>query len=278
MKDLKIYKNTKNFVTDLIGKIKKDEVSNSSASLSYYFILSFFPLLLFLMASLSYLPINQAEIYTNIYEIMPNSMGEFLIRTLREILDVNHTNILTFGILTTIYSASSGIYALMHSFNKSYDIKDSRNFIIVRLISILILIIIIIVISLMVLSIVFGDYLIRKINIPDTLFFLWKFLKNLFPLLFTFISLNFVYLLSINLKLKFRDVWVGSVFSTITIFIITKLFSIYVSEFSRQTVVYGSVGAVMMLVFWLYLMAYILVIGSEINSILYKNKNIDSNY
>lgn len=269
-------KNLKKFGTDLINKIKDDEVSNSAASLSYYFILSIFPLLLFLMALLSYLPINEAEIYTYIYELMPNSMGEYIVNTLKEIFNGNNSGILTFGILTTIYSASTGVYALMNAFNKSYGIKDSRNFFIKRMLSILILIIVVLVILLMVISFVFGEYIIAivatKINLSDSFYTLWYYFKNTIPIFFTFLSLALVYYLSINKNIKFKEVLIGSLFSTISILIISKIFSIYVSNFSTKAVTYGSVGTVMMLVFWLFLMGFILVVGSQINALIYKYK------
>lgn len=273
-KNLKILKS---FIIDLIQKINEDEVSNSAASLSYYFILSIFPLLLFLMALVSHLPINETEIYKYIYDIMPNTMGEYIVTTLRDMFNGNNDGILTFGILTTIYSASTGIFALINAFNKSYGIKDNRNFVLKRLLSILILIIVISIIILMIFSFVFGEYIINlistKITLNEGFYTLWYYFKNIIPVFFTFLSLSLVYYLSINKKIKFREVLIGSLFSTFSIMLITKLFSIYVNLFSKKTVTYGSVGTIMMLIFWLFLMAYILVVGSQINSIILKYKD-----
>lgn len=271
------FENFKSFGLELFNRIRDEEISEASASLSYYFILSVFPLLLFLMALLSYMPINQSEIFAYIHEIMPNTVGEFIINALKEMFNGKNSGILTFGIFTTIYSASTGIFAVMRAFNRSYNIKDDRNIITKRITSILILIIIVTIILLMVLVFVFGEYLIgwisKNVTFSTAFYTTWHILKNTLPIFFTFVSLNFVYLLSVNLKLKFKHVWMGSMFATFAILIITKLFSEYINRFSTKAVTYGSVGAIMIFVFWLFLMGYILIVGSHINAIAYNRKN-----
>lgn len=264
------------FIKELYYRMMHDEVSLISANLSYHFILSFLPMLLVVLALTPYFNINQDYILGHIENIAPGRLGRYIFSMITEILNNRNDALLTFAIIFTMWSASNGIYGLMYAFNISFRVKDERMWITIKLLSIVFTVVIMLAMILMLVLLVFGKQitalLFNKFDLDESFYIMWNYTTYIIPLIFTFIIFAALYLLATNIRIPFKIVLPGALFSTIAWFVISKLFGYYIDHFSNYIVTYGSIGAIMLFIIWLYFTGYILIIGSEINAILYNYK------
>ncbi|KXB58971.1 YihY/virulence factor BrkB family protein [Gemelliphila asaccharolytica] len=263
----------KKFLKELYYRMMHDELSLISANLSYYFILSILPLLMVILALTPYFNINQNFLLTKIETIAPGVLGDYIFTLISEVLNNKNQTIITFGIIFTLWSASNGIYGLMYAFNIAYRVKEKRMWLTVKIISIFFTIVIMVAMLLMLVLLVFGKQitwvLFHKLNFDKEFFDIWNYITILLPLFFTIIIFTFLYMLATNLKIPIKLAIPGAVFSAFSWIIISKVFGYYIDHFSNYIKTYGSIGAIMLFVIWLYFTGYILIIGAEINAILY---------
>jgi membrane protein len=174
--------------------------------------------------------------------------------------------------LTTVWAASTGVNAMIKALNKAYQAKETRKFWLVRIYSIIATLALGGVIVIILLTLVFGqwvgEYLFRTMRHPEAFPRVWSLLQVAIPLIVLFGVFLLVYRLLPNRKLSWKDVVAGSLFTTIGWFIISSLFSLYVSQFGNYEKTYGSLGAMVVLLIWLYWSSITLLIGGEINATL----------
>ncbi|MBF0710589.1 MULTISPECIES: YihY/virulence factor BrkB family protein [unclassified Gemella] len=266
----------KKFVKELYYRLMYDEISLISANLSYYFILSFLPMILVILSLTPYFNINQDYILNRIEIVAPGSLGQYIFNMIAEVLNNRNNTILTFSIIFTLWSASNAIYGLMYAFNISFRVKEERMWIITRIISIFLVIIMMLAMFVMLALLVFGRQLtwllFKKFELDNDFYLVWSYITTVFPLVFTFFIFVILYILATNIKLPFKIAVPGAFFATLAWFAISKVFGYYIDHFSNYIKTYGSIGAIMLFIMWLYFTGYILIIGSEINAILYNYK------
>jgi membrane protein len=143
------------FFKTFIKRLQMDDVSGLAAQLSYFFLLSLFPLLIFLFTLLAYLPFSQEDILNTISTYAPAGSMKIIEANLSEVMEANST-LLSFGVIGTIWSASNGMNAIIKAFNQAYGVKESRTFFISRGMSILLTLAMIFVFIVVLLLPIFG--------------------------------------------------------------------------------------------------------------------------
>ncbi|NHM31492.1 YihY/virulence factor BrkB family protein [Neobacillus terrae] len=251
-------------------RIQGDDLPGLSAQLAYFFLLSLFPLLIFLFTLLPYLPIPHQNIMGIIKGIAPKEALALINKNLKTIMSNHSGGLLSFGIIGTIWSASNGINALVRAFNKSYDVKESRSFIVARGMSILLtfgmIFVFLIALLLPVLGKGIGLFLFSYLGLTKQFLTLWGALRWLVSALILFVVFTGLYWIAPNLKMRCKSAIPGAIFATVG-WIITSLgFSLYVGHFANYANTYGNIGAIIVLMTWLYLSAFIIIIGGEINA------------
>jgi membrane protein len=274
---------TKTFITpfanfkfwkDLYNEIDQDQVFNNAASLSYYFLLAIFPGMIFLLAVLPYLPIENlsGEMMRLFSQVLPLSAADTLEKTITEVTTNKKQGLLSFGALFALWSASSGIYAIMQELNTTYDVRETRSFWKVRGLSIA-------------LTLVFGIAIIGSfaLIVGGGLFqaFLEKsyYLNPVVPVLFqvfrwlvifTLLTGGFavIYYYGTNVDQKFKFITPGAFIGVVGLIVVSLLFRLYVSNFSNYSATYGSIGAIVVLMLWFYMAGSVILIGSEINALI----------
>lgn len=258
-------------------KIGRDDVFGLAAQLAFFFLLSIFPLLIFLVTLLSYLPVTQDDLLVLIGDFVPNETMEFIEANLNEIMSKQSGKLLSFGIIGTIWSASNGLNAILRAFNRAYEVEESRSFIVTRGIAILFTFGMIIVLLLALILHVFGKqlglYLYMLLNMPFKFIDFWNFIRWILSSFVIFSIFVLIYWIGPNMKIKWIDAVPGAIFATITIAFVSFGFSYYVNNFGNYSATYGSIGAVIVLMIWFYLLGIVILLGGEINSINSKVKN-----
>ncbi len=272
---------SKNIFKQLLHRIKEDDLPGLSAQLAYYFLLSLFPLLIFLLTLMPYLPIPQRDILGAIQDFAPPEAFALIEKNLNSIMENRSGGLLSLGIIGTIWSASNGINALVRAFNKAYNVDETRSFIVARGMSILftfgMVFVFIIALVLPVFGEEIGKFLFSFLGLDGAFIVIWNLIRWALTPLILFGIFTILYWVAPNLKMKCKSAIPGAIFATIG-WIITSLgFSFYVSNFGNYTSTYGSIGGIIILMIWLYLSAFIILLGGEINAFYAEKSKQDKN-
>ena len=246
-----------------------DDVSGAAAKLAYFFLLALFPMLIFLTSLVGFLPGVQEKILHALSEVMPREAMEIVVRTLQDVVSKRSGSLLSFSVLATLWAASSGVSAMMDALQAAYQAKTGRSFWKQRLIALGLTILLTLLVVSGTLLIMFGDYLsarlARWIGFGDFLIILWGLIDNLLGLLLLLIGIEVLYYFAPNIKQRWRWITPGAIFAAAGLVIVSLLFSFYLRVGPSYSATYGSLGAVIVLMLWLYLVGLVLMLGGEIN-------------
>ena len=268
---------TNGFLKELLVRIKKVDVTGLGSQLAFFFLLSLFPLLIFIMTLLPFLNLNQAEIFLLIRDYAPASVSTLIEDTLSDVLKNRNGGLLSIGILATVWSASKGMNALTKALNRSYFTEESRSFVVARGMSVVFTIMLIAVLVVALILPVFGQQIgmlvFSYLGLEEGFSILWGSLRWVIPPVLIFFVFSLVYWLVPDLKIRFKSVLPGSLFATIGWILTSLAFSYYVSNFGNYSSTYGSIGAIIVLMMWLYISAIILMLGGQLNAVMTERTN-----
>ncbi|MED4202455.1 YihY/virulence factor BrkB family protein [Neobacillus mesonae] len=257
-------------------RISEDDLPGLSAQLAYYFLLSLFPLLIVLFTLIPYVPIPQQDMLGIIEKFAPVDAMQFIEKSINEIMSHRSGGLLSVGIIGTIWSASNGINAIVRAFNKAYNVPESRSFIVARGMAILLTFGMIFVFLLALILPIFGreigEFIFSQFGYSELFLKLWNTLSIVVSAIILFIIFSGLYWVAPNVKFRCRSAFPGAAFATFGWIVSSLGFSFYVGNFSNYTVTYGSIGAIIVLMIWLYISAFIIILGGEINA-FYSEKN-----
>ncbi len=268
--------NWKGFFQDLLQHIKNSDVTALGAQLAFFFLLSLFPLLIFMVTLLPYLNLPEDQIFQFLRNYAPADVYSLIEGTLTEVLQNRNGGLLSIGLLGTIWSASNGVNAIVKSLNKSYGLEETRPFFIVRALSVIFTILIIGLFVIALLLPVFGEqigvFLFSIFGLDGVFLTVWNSIRFTIPPLIIFVVLTALYWIVPNQKLYLKSVIPGGVFATLGWILVSLGFSFYVSNFANYTATYGSLGAIIVLMMWLYFSGTLLMIGGQINAVMQERK------
>lgn len=261
----------------LIVKIKRDDVFALASQLAYYLILSFFPFMLFLMTLIGFSSLNSGPILEELSLMLPKSILELTQSTIKEVFDNQYTGLLGISILLMVWTASSAFKAVIKSLNKAYNFKENRSFIKLSIISMIGIFALATTIMLALILLVFGNVIDMYIEssypfykIISILWDIFRYCIIIIIMIFIFIG---IYRFAPAQKLLWKEVIPGSIFSTIGWILLSFGFSFYIDNFNNYARFYGSLGAVFILMTWLFLISVIFILGVEINCTISEFKN-----
>ena len=260
----------------LVAHIKSVDLSGLAAQLAYFFLLSLFPLLIFMVTLLPYLNLDEAQVYRFLENYAPGEVYTLIEGTLSDVLQNRNGGLLSFGIIATIWSASNGMNAIVKSLNRSYGIEETRPFYIVRGLSVIFTILMILLFAVALVLPVFGrqigSMLFSFFGFEEGFITIWNNIRWTISPLIIFFVLSALYWLVPNAKLTLKSVLPGAMFSTIGWILTSLAFSFYVSNFANYSNTYGSIGGIIVLMLWLYFTGNILLIGGQVNAVMHERQ------
>ncbi len=245
-----------------------------AGSLSWNFFLAIFPSLIFLFTLIAYIPgLNLQKIILSQMEfILPADAYKIIRSTVKDIVQTQRSGLLSFGFITALYFASNGVFSMMLAFDSNFNENEKKksNFFKKRTKSIILTIEIttLIITSLVVLIAgnLFSSYILSEklVNKTIMVFFIHFFqILTLFALVFFILSS--LYYFGTSSKIKWRFFSPGAIVATILSLLATYLFSTYVEDFNSYNKLYGSIGAVIVLMLIIYFNSLCILIGFELN-------------
>lgn len=253
--------------------LTKGVLNQRSAAMSFHFFLSLFPLILFLFTLLPFMHLHSLtnQLLLTLQEFTPSSIYPFLDNTISDLMTHKHKGLMSIGFLSSIYVASSGVNAMLVSFNQSQHTKGKKSFINRRITSVLIVICLAVAVIISLTLIMFSkkifSFLIDK-GIIDTLTQLYVLTALKWTLLITIVYLTFasIYYLAPSNKEGYKFLSAGATLGTFLFILMTQGFNFYILHFSRYNALYGSIGAMIIFLSWIYLSSYLFLIGFELNA------------
>ncbi|MGH9768709.1 MAG: YihY/virulence factor BrkB family protein [Blastocatellia bacterium] len=258
-----------------------DDVFGRAAQLAYYWLFSIFPLLIFLTALLAFLPIrrNLDQWIGMLGAFLPPEAYTLLNNTFQQIARRQRGDLLSFSILLTLWSSSSGMEAIITSLNRAYNAAPTRAWWKERLLAIaLTLGLAVFIISALAL-IFFGENISGQIaqyfGLSDTFRTIWAVAQWPIVISLELLGVELVYYFAPNIKrgkngTRWEWFTPGAIFAVAFWLLISFGFRLYVSRFGNFNATYGALGGVMVLMLWLYLTGVAILVGGEINSVLRK--------
>lgn len=262
------------FLVDLNREISEDNVFVGAAALGYYLTLAIFPALILLMTIIPYLPVANIdqEIMRVLETALPEDAFSMVSRVVEEVTSQRRGGLLSFGVLGTLWAASTGMYAIMQQLNITYDVSEARSYIRARAVALALSIMFgLLVIGAFWLIVAGGaaeDWLGEQRGIPDFLLTIFAVFRWIVIVLALLLGFALIYKFAPNVEQKFRFITPGSVIGVLLLIIASLGFAIYVANFADYSATYGSIGAVIILMFWLYVAGLVILVGSEINALI----------
>jgi membrane protein len=264
----------------LIQESNKDLIPTRARSMAFSFFLAFFPGIIFLLTLLPFIPLNnfQAEFIKVLNEVVPNQVAnEFIAFTIDDLLNRPRQGLLSIGAILTLYFSIQGVVSMIMSFNKTYSIYTQRNVFQLYWVAFKLTFILLFLFIISIILIIVGGFIIGKLVVvfeiqsSVTVFFLNVLRYAIIVILF-FLSISFIYYYGPSTKKRFRFISPGSTFATITSILASIIFSEYVSSIDRYDNIYGIFGSIIIFLVWLYINAFMILIGFELNASIYYNK------
>lgn len=259
------------FMKELYRKVDDDDTFNGAAVLGFYLTLAIFPAMIFVMALLPYLPVQRIDeaIMDLLRQALPQDAAQMFIGVVQEVTRQPRGGLLSFGLLATLWATSTGLYAIMQQLNVTYGVDESRGFVRTRLIAIgLSLLFTVLVIggfSLIVLGGVLQDWLGERIGFSGALLAAFAVFRWVVIVVGLLLGFALIYFLAPDVKQKFVFITPGSVVGTVVLAGASLGFAWYAQNFGNYSATYGSLGAVIVLMLWLYIAGLVILFGSEIN-------------
>lgn len=250
-----------------------DDCLQQAAALAYNFFLALFPALLFLVAIVGFIPIHNLmdTITGTLARVAPGEVIDIVKDQLLRIANNPHGGLLTIGFVGAIWSASSGVAALIDSLNQAYDIQEGRPWWKVRLVTAVGLtvalgIFLVVSFALVLVGPTLAEKIAATFYLGPAFTWTWKIVQ--WPVVFALVAtaVAVVYYYAPDAEQEWVWLTPGSVAATILWLLVSLGFKLYVAKFSSYNATYGTIGGVIVLMLWFYVSALAFLVGAELNA------------
>jgi len=252
--------------------VVEDDVATMAAALAYYFFFAIFPMLLFVLALASMLPLQGLEgwLLENARQSLPAEAYGALEQAVREVLDAPRSGLLSVGAGIALWTASAGFGALIAGLNRAYRVSDERAWWQARLYAIALTVALSVLMILAFVLVVFGGPLVDLVTrhlgpMAGVAAFVIRWAVTLASVM---VLVAAIYYACPSVERSWRWIRPGSVLFTLGFLGASSAFSGYVGRFATYDRTYGSLGAIMILLLWMYLLGLFLLLGGELNALL----------
>lgn len=257
------------------SEIQEDEVFGRAAQLAYYFLLALFPLLLFLTSVIGLVMGSESGLRESLFAylgtVLPASASQLVNTTILEVTNSSGGGKIAFGILAALWAASNGMGAITEALNIAYDVEESRSWWKQRLTAVGLTVVLSLLIISALLLVLYGgriaDYVAVSYGYGEVFATAWKIIQWPIVLVFVLLAFAFIYYFAPDVKDQ-KWIWItpGSVLGVTLWLLVSFSFRVYLHFFDSYSKTYGALGAVIVLMLWLYLTGAAILIGGEVNA------------
>jgi membrane protein len=247
-----------------------------AAALSYYFVMSLFPALILLSAIFAYLPIHDLldQAFALFGGFVPKDTMMLVHKVVSDVISPNRSAFLSFGILGTLWSASGGFSATIEALNIAYEVEETRPFWRTRPLAIgltfVIGLLLLTALAVMIVGPDFGAWLAGKLHMSWLFAVTWPYIHWLVAVGFTVLSVESLYFFAPNVKQRFSSTLPGAMLAVGSWIGLSYGLGVYFRNFANFNKTYGTLGAAVALMIWLYWTGFFMLLGAELNCQLAK--------
>ena len=255
-----------------VAETLEDGVPGLAAQLAFYFLLSVFPALLFLVALLSYLPVDTAlgSTLARLQAVMPQEAIAIVREQLERVTSGASSGLLTFSIAGAIWSSSSAMTAIISALNRAYDIDEWRSWWKLRGVAVLLTmalaVFVVVAFALVLGGEQLGEWIAGRAGLGDAFQTTWSIAQWPVALLLVFLAVDLVYYFAPNADTEWVWLTPGSVVATTLWLVVSFGFKWYVQTFGDYSAIYGALAGFIVLMLWLYPSGFALLVGAELNA------------
>jgi len=260
-------------------------IANRASAIAFSFFIALFPAVIFLFTLIPYIPIKnfQNELYLLIQQMVPESTFQTIEGTLSDIVMRQRSGLLSFGFLLALVFSTNGLASMMSAFDDTIHSIKGRSFLSQRLAAIVLLFILAVLLTLAIALLAGGQIIIEYIQENDilrdrftiTLLIIGKWIVIIFLFFFAY---AFLYYMAPAKKTKWRFFSAGGTLATFLSIIAMIGFSYYINNFGQYNKLYGSIGTLLIILFLMYMMSLILLVGFELNASIYQAHSEKEDY
>jgi len=260
--------------------IVEGALSYRAGAIAFSFFMALFPFALFILNLIPYIPITgfQEDFLVFVSESVPPNTYDAIALIIKDILSNSHSGLLSSGFLISIFLQANGLSAILGGFETSKQIEEKRGFFRQYFISLVMsLLLSFLLITTVVIIIVF-EYFLQKTKIQDIFsdnIPLLEIGRYFSVILMILITISILFKFGIRQKRKIAFISIGSVFTTILILLSSYVFGIWVVKFSKYNELYGSIGTLLIMMFYIWLNCVILLLGFELNATINKYRKLN---
>jgi membrane protein len=265
-------KTAKQALTNTFRDIGQNHTMAFAAGLAYYFMLSLFPALILLAAALAYLPIP--GLYPRILDMMSRmvpseSMG--LVRQISNSVISAHAGALfSFGLIGVLWSVSTGFTALIEALNVAYEVPETRAFWKTRGLALLMVFgvggLMLVALAVQIMGPDFGRWLAERFGLGPLLRAVWPYLRWGTTVVFTGVAIMATFKVAPNARQRITQVLPGTLVATGFFILLSFGMGIYFRSFAHFDKTYGTLGAAVALMVWVYYTGFGVLLGALLNS------------
>ena len=252
---------------------KESDSELTSVAVAYYWLISIFPLIMIVVNILPYFQIPISNFLIALKEFLPNSMFEVIEKIVREVLTQPSTGLLSFAVLSALWTFSKSMDFLQKAFNKAYGVAKNRGLISHQLMSLLVSFGLQVLFALALFLSMFGQMLLNFLkNYWQSDSILFDYLQDftgpiIYILLFAILVMLYYFLPNVKVT-SIRYILPGSIFVLVTLMLFSNIFSTSINTYVNHLVdvrFFSSI-IVVVIMFWFILIAKILILGAVINA------------
>ena len=256
----------------VIAEVQRDNCAVYAAALAYYFLFALFPFFLFLTALLAYLPIPNLmdQMMGLLASVIPGEALSLVQENIKKLVSQQRGGLLSFGIIAALWSSSSALTGISDGLNHAYDVEEGRPFWKVRGMAILLTaglsVFLIASIILLMFGPQIGGWLAEFVGLGRAFQIAWNILRWPVILFLVSTAVAAIYYFAPDVDHRWKWITPGSVFAVIMWMLVSLGFSYYVNNFGSYDKTYGSIGAIIVLLTWMYVSGFVILVGGEINA------------
>lgn len=257
-------------------EVNRKHTLQMAAALAYYFVMSLFPALILFSAILAYLPVH--DLLKQTFELMggfiPKETLNVVERVLSSVVSPYRGTFLSFGILATLWTASGGFSAMVEALNIAYEVEETRPFWKTRPLAVGLTVVIgmllLMALGVMIAGPDFGGWLAGRLHLSWLFAMIWPYLHWTIAVGFAVLSVEVLYFLAPNVKQRFWSTLPGAILAVACWIALSYGLGFYFRSFAKFDKTYGSLGAAVVLMVWLYWTGFGALVGAELNCELAK--------
>jgi membrane protein len=264
--------------------ITEGALSNRAGAIAFSFFMALFPFALFILNLIPYIPIEgfQGDFLKFVEDGVPPNTFYAIENIINDILHTSHSGLLSTGFLLSVFLMANGLNAILGGFQNSKHVLVKRGFFTQYFVAVGMSVVLSLLLIVTVATIVTFEIFIQKLNANEVLndkIPLMVFSRYGFLILMILITTSILFKFGTKHDKNRSFISIGSIFTTVLTIIISYFFGIWVIRFSRYNQLYGSIGTLLIVMFYIWINCMILLLGFELNALIHKlkkKKNIEN--